>query len=397
LVVVSYPLVKIIETILLLLHSKSIEMNKFFFFTLSLVLLISSCKEEIDPSLDGKTTAIVYGLLDQNDTIHYVKITRAFSGTGNANDIALIPDSSYFKTVEGSIKEYQNGVLKRTWDLKDTLIKNKESGTFYGPDQKVYYFKTLKTNPLVADGLTEYRFEAKLDKGLSSECIVKGQTKLISDFKINDPKSQVNAGNFKFAQDNAQVNGYNITRVRIGVGTAKKVEAKLIIEFEEYINTSVTTKKFEWFLGSADETVLNDGVVEFPASGETFFQLISQNVTVNPNITKRILKSMTLVASAADEDLQKYILLNKPSSSLTQNKPIYTNLNITNNMRVIGIFAARNTVQNYYYKWIFNAGTSYTRCIDVNSMKELYSGKYTGGLNFCSDLPADLNQNFYCN
>lgn len=377
---------------------ENIKMKNFFYLISILTVLLTSCKEEIDPSLDGKTTAVVYGLLDQNDTIHYIKINKAFSGTGDANETALIPDSSYFKTVSATIKEYQNGALKRTWTLRDTIVSNKEAGAFYGPEQKIYYFQTTKANPLIADGLTEYRFEAILDKGHSSECTVTGTTTLISEFKINDPKSQSNAGNFKFAQNNPQVNGYSTTTIRIATGTAKKIDARLIVEFEEYTNTALAyTKKFEWFLGEADESLLNDGVVEFPASGTTFYELIAKNVTNDENISKRILKSITLSASAADDALNKYLVVNKPSSSLTQNKPSFTNLSVSNNMRVIGIFASRNTIQNYYYKWVFNAGTSYSRCIDLNSLRELCLGQYTSGLNFCSDLLSDSGENFYCN
>jgi len=224
-------------------------MKNFLYLFSILSIILTSCKEDIEPNLDGKITAIVYGLIDQNDTLHYVKINRAFYGGGNATEIALISDSSYFKTVEATVKEYQGETLKRTWVLEDTIIPNKEEGAFYGPEQKVYYFKTNKSTPLIADGFTEYRLEAVMDKGLSSECTVSGKTTLVSGFKINDPKSQdgIPKGNFKFANNDAQINGYQTTKVRIEVGTAKKIDSKLIVEFEEYINSTLTyTKKFNW-------------------------------------------------------------------------------------------------------------------------------------------------------
>ncbi|TAF89039.1 MAG: hypothetical protein EAZ48_01940, partial [Flavobacteriia bacterium] len=58
---------------------------------------LSSCEEDIILDGDFVETAVVYGLLDQADSIHMIKITRAFIGPGSALDIAQIPDSSYFE------------------------------------------------------------------------------------------------------------------------------------------------------------------------------------------------------------------------------------------------------------------------------------------------------------
>ena len=126
-------------------------MIKYFsLFLLSLVGL-SACEDDIKLDGDFVETAVVYGLLNQADSIHFVKITRAFIGPGSALDNALIPDSSYFDQVEATVSEVVGGQVIRTWELKDTLVQDKDTnGVFYGPEQKVYYFKTLPTGPLDA-------------------------------------------------------------------------------------------------------------------------------------------------------------------------------------------------------------------------------------------------------
>ena len=53
-----------------------------------LVTFLTSCSEEVNLTGDFKETAVVYGLLDHADSLHYVKITRAFIGPGNALEIA---------------------------------------------------------------------------------------------------------------------------------------------------------------------------------------------------------------------------------------------------------------------------------------------------------------------
>ena len=65
--------------------------------------VLISCNEKINYIGEFKETAVVYGLLDHADSIHYVKINRAFIGPGNAIDIAQIPDSNYFSQVDATV------------------------------------------------------------------------------------------------------------------------------------------------------------------------------------------------------------------------------------------------------------------------------------------------------
>ena len=118
---------------------------KIFLFLLVTLTILSSCNEKIDFQGAFKETVVVYGLLDQSDSLHYVKVNRAFIGPGNALDIAQIPDSNYFDEVEVTVSEYLDGNLNRTWILKDTIISTKDTnGVFYAPEEKVYYFNSLE-------------------------------------------------------------------------------------------------------------------------------------------------------------------------------------------------------------------------------------------------------------
>ena len=63
----------------------------FIFISLGLVVL-NSCNEKVKLVGNFQETAVVYGLLDQADSLHYIKINRAFIGPGNALEIAQIPD-----------------------------------------------------------------------------------------------------------------------------------------------------------------------------------------------------------------------------------------------------------------------------------------------------------------
>ena len=94
-------------------------------------LFLQSCSEDLKLAGDFKETAIVYGLLDQADSLHYVKITRAFIGPGNALDIAQIADSSYFDQVDATISEVVNGTVEILVPMIDQFLVKIDLKTLY--------------------------------------------------------------------------------------------------------------------------------------------------------------------------------------------------------------------------------------------------------------------------
>jgi hypothetical protein len=356
-----------------------------------LTVLVSSCSEKIDLVGDFQETAVVYGLLDQADTLHYVKITRAFIGPGDAMQIAQIPDSSYFDQVDATITEELNGSVTRTWQLKDTLIQDKNTnGVFYGPIQKVYYFKTLSTGlnevQVVSPNPSEtslhkdaiYKIKVILNNG---EFEVNGETQLARGLTTTASSQNFT---FKFSDNPGE---YVSTSVAASsTGNCFVVNTQLDIEYNEYIGNNKTLKSFKWVLGEMD--VQPNSSKTFVALGETFYNLMKTNVVVDPQITRRTFQGIRITLVGGAEELYNYMVVNKPSSTLAQTKPSYTNLSVTNGKRVIGIFSSRQTITSYK-PFFVGAGQAYLRAIDKKSTKELCTGPITGLLLFCSDHPGD--------
>ena len=363
--------------------------NTFTLLSFLLALLtFTSCKETITLTNDQKETAVIYGILDQADTIHIIKINRAFSGTNNSLKVAQIPDSSYFKDVQAYIYEIKKGDTLRKWKLRDTLIDNKEPGIFYGPQQKVYYFKTDKNNPLVGESGRTYLFRGKFEK---NKFEVTATTELIYGNSLLYPVS--NGTNYSFANGIIDKPEYYSTGIKFKPGTAVTTNTALRITIREYIGQEDTLKSFDWNVGDMDVTP-NATSAGINALGTAFYPLIVKNCT-NTAITKRQLASIELRVTFASEVLYNYITLNKPSSSLAQNKINYTNLSATNGMRVIGIFTARNLKSEVKLSSDFINQNS-IRALDAQSTKELCLGSITNKLRFCSDVPADIPTSYTC-
>lgn len=382
-------------------------MNCISFFLIISLSLFVSCSEEINLNGDFKETAVVYGLLDHADSIHYIKITRAFIGPGNALEIAKIPDSNYFDQVDVTVSEYIAGNLERTWTLRDTLITDKETnGVFYAPEQKVYYFKTLptiilsgipgtiqtSTDPLLTSlkpGAI-YKMSAKIN---NNQFEVTGETELVNGLSTSALSQNFT---FKFADNPAEYISSNL--MISNTGNSYMVNTKLKIEINEFASNNFWSKTFGWQIGESE--VQPNSTIIFSALGKTFYDLIKQNVSENTSIHKRTLKGLEIIVTGGAEDFYNYLQVNKPSSTLAQTKPTYTNLHVTQEKRVVGIFSSRQTLKIFKPFYVSSA-QAYLRAIDKKSTRELCQGALTGSLLFCSDHPGDniVNQEekYACN
>lgn len=346
---------------------------------------MNSCQEEVDLTGDFRETVVVHGLLDQADSIHFIKINRAFIGPGNSYDIAQIPDSSYFENIDVTVTELVNGSQTRMWTLKDTLVENKNpNGVFFAPEQKLYYFHTINQAALNPSAI--YRLDIRVNDG---EIEVTGETNLVTG--IASPTSSQNF-TFKFADDPGSYISTGVTASN--VGNSYVINGTLRVKFNEYIAGVATPKTFDWVLGESE--VVPNGNKTFTANGETFYNLIKANITNDPLIEARTLESITVVLTGGEEELYNYMTVNKPSSSLAQSKPTYTNLTVTGDARVIGIFSSRQT-SSWERPFYVNAGLPFIRAIDKKSTRELCTGPITGSLLFCSQHISDQAEIWHCN
>lgn len=351
----------------------------FSFFAIAvLILSLNSCNEDIELSGEFKETAVVYGLLDQSDSIHMIKITRAFIGPGNLVEIAGVADSSYFESVDATITEI--GGLNRVWTLKDTIVTNKdEAGIWYAPEQKLYYFSTVGDSPLNPNA--EYKLDIDLNNG---EFQVSGKTEIVNGLSTAAANTTYS---FKFAQNVAD---YKNTTVTVSTGNSAVINTILEIGYEEITGTDTTLRTFDWNLGEQD-VANNASTITFGAQGEVFYDQIAKHIQSNnvPICDKRNFSHIRIKIVGGASDLYNYMVVNKPSTAIAQSKPTYTNLEATNGYSVVGIFSSTQSLS--VYKPFASSASQFIRCIDKNSTIELCTGQYTGPYLFCSDHSVDIS------
>lgn len=322
---------------------------------LALVALFPfSCDDSFDVTAEWKDITVVYGLLNQNESTHYVKINKAFLGEGDAMLMAAEPDSStYNGNLDVWIEEY-NGLsfTGRLFMLDTTTIYNKEPGVFYAPEQIVYY-----TNAHLDPNMD---YKLKINNGETGK-LVEAVTGLVRPFSILNPRAGQVLYNF------AAPSGAT-TEVKWKSAVNGRLY-QLVIRFHYYeknLATQVTdsTLYVDWIFGNRKSSGLKgteDMVEIFPA--DNFYKTLSANIPVKSGV-ERYPGPVDFIVYVGADELSTYIDISKPTNSIIQERPQYTN--VTNG---VGIFSARS---------------SSMRTLDLNSRSKdsLVDGVYTQHLNF---------------
>lgn len=317
------------------------------------LLFLSACSTDFEINADWKEITVVYGLLDQNDSIHYVKVTKAFLGKGNALTFAQNPDSSsYGANIEVKVQELTNSIVSNEFYLDTVTVFNKAEGTFYYPKQLVYYFKNNNLNPDKTYKL--------LIKNKKTGKIISSETQLVRDFSVIKPSPSQPSVSFH-ATNPVQVKWYAAKFGRL-------YDLKIRFNYwEKNVVTGDSTSKFvDWSLGSSTaQKIDGTDIMETNYYGASFFSFLGNVIPVTPNVKRyAAIPNVYFMFTVAGDDLATYIQVNKPSTDIIQEKPEFTNIS-----NGIGIFSSR-----------FNKKLPFA--MQPVSLDSLKNGHYTKKLNF---------------
>ncbi len=105
--------------------------------------LLTSCAEDPVIQTDGfATQPVISCIIDSNDTVHFIRVGRAFSGIRPPRETAADSDSIYFDSVDlkVSIKEIATGKMINL-PIQPWAVENKDPGFFNSDVYLVYRFE----------------------------------------------------------------------------------------------------------------------------------------------------------------------------------------------------------------------------------------------------------------
>lgn len=332
----------------------------------------AGCSTELDINAPYKDITVVYGLLNMRDSVHLVKINKTFLGEGDAYTFAQIADSSEYNgediTYAKVFEIASNGSVTDSFPLDDTLITNREPGTFYSPEQRLFYFRTPFAQDLNAGRMylfQDSRYELRLK--------VKGNTitsvaPIVNDFTIAaQDQSLVAKVNFMNPVGAGYVNyEFNWT----GRADCKRFVLSYRFRYDEIRGDDTLSRSITQQLGTR-VTANSQGNEELAIifGGESVFSTIGTVIRSEGNYasaSRRIFRGFDFLVDVANDDFHTYLTLTEPVSGIIEDRPEYSNVT-----GAYGIWGSRYS-KNVVGKW-FNGAT----------FTELVNGQYTNDLNFC--------------
>ena len=290
-----------------------------------------SCESDIDVTAEWKDITIVYGLLNPNDSVHYLKINKAFLGDGNAIEYAKESDSmSYFGNLEVNLTEiYSNGAT-RTLQF-DTVTLQKNPGVF--ADKQIFYKSAFKMPVLLDDDRTvTYKLLVR-NKLTGKE--VKSETVLVHDFRISSPRP--GQPTIDFLTDNSQQVKWQ------SAPNARRYDVFVRFIFQEVFNQTDTTDRYiDWVLGTTrSNTLKGDEDMVMPYIPTSIYEIAASLIPYTDSqkeasVTSRLVDKVVYTVVASGDELNKYLDINGPTSGIIQDRPEYTNIE-----NGLGLFSTR--------------------------------------------------------
>ncbi len=327
-----------------IIQMKAKKLVRPFAVVLSLTVLISSCKNDLEINADYENTPVIYGLFNQYDSVQSFKITKTFIGDQDPTTYAAVPDSSYFSEVSATVTEVSSN---KSFDLLPTVVTNKEPGTFFNPNQVIYQFAqpNIQGNYQYLNQESKYLFKANLD-GVD----VTAETSLLFDASPGYFKSRGWLGIWnEHSTGLSFANGERLLDMtiegRIPYNT-KVAQLKMIFNYTDYLMVNGQSQEEAHTIVYDFGQLIFDNPIyeatssqEFALSGAQFFNKIATSVpeaASTPNLQFRMAGYCDFVFVAGNEDFFYYRQVTQPSDDLNQDKPNFTNLSTG-----IGIIASR--------------------------------------------------------
>lgn len=358
------------------------------------VFIFISCETEFEPNIVGESVPVIYGIYHLPphemkfnglnyplylEAPNYIKIMKTFAGGRSAWDMAKISDSLYYQNAKVEIEYYCQGGLIKTSELIRTDEINKESGIFSTNNNILY--KT--TNHIIPHGFDTLRLRIELpdDKTVFATTPYVSVPTILKPVFISENHKEIGF----YYDDPFEIyfrdrgDYYTITMA------IHLIEIKSGLRLEKTINWQRTfySEKVKDFFDldwvefdnhffdnytSLDKSVIKKNPIfkSIYYFEDDFYKYIAGNVTRDPAIKRRGIKSLDIVVTATDKILRDYMELQK---STIDNGEVITNI-----QNGIGIFVSACSTAIYNIK------------LDRESVDSLVGGRFTKHLGFVTYL-----------
>ena len=310
---------------------------------LSLIALFMSCDNDLKIIADWKAVPAVYGILNAQDSVHYIKLNKAFLGQGDVMMMAQEFDSLHFSVDQVGIRllekeeddvPSQNGTnwqTRNTYELEPTNEFVRPEGVFSSPTQTIY--KT--TAPLNKDFYYSVEVYRKSNDTIIAQTA--GPIPILSPLSVTNPNI--------FSPLIILPNLYGPKVQWRSVSGGKMYELSMRFNYMEFPISGASDTLFKSIEINYPSifSIDTDGGdnMDYPLSYDQFLGFIAANIHEDQSVRRLVVgfdsspigtgvsikhACLDFSLSAAGEDLATYLVLNENSNSLVLDRPEYSNI-----------------------------------------------------------------------
>jgi hypothetical protein len=289
-----------------------------------------SCKPTFSTTGPWRDTTIVYGLLDYNDTAHYIRIYKGYLDANiNAYTQAKIPDSIYY--APGTITATLYQIDTNTGNILATLPLSRVDGNLEGFVMDTGTFATspnilYKTKHALADGAT-YKLVIVDNK---SKKTVYAQANLVGSLVTVVPGPYATALNF-FPHGKTTLVWNNDANAAI-------YDLYLTLNYKEMMNGDTTLHSVIWNVLTNYQPQSSQPT--YTLNGESFYDILANKLSAAPTGMTRQYVGTDFEMIAGGTALYTYYLATLANSGITQGQAVKGYTNIHNG---VGLFSSRDT------------------------------------------------------
>ncbi len=330
--------------------------HKIFGFLALTQALFNSCKNDLDILAPYKETISVYGLLNAQDSIQYVRINKVFLGEGNAYQMAQVSDSINYKegVLEVTLQRFLypstspqlttiGNPTKKNIYLRDTVIQT-QSGAF-NSTQRLY----ITSDRLFSSGDYLLTITNKETGKVFTSKTVMVDNKIIPSTSTSQPLAgpyypvPFNASNPTWYYLDYSIPSV-LRKIRFfSIPNAREYQPIMRLHYIDSLIGGTTVQKYiDYKFYSVTSNDLTGGEqLEVAFYMSEFYDLMYNKLSAesNPNLLYRRAIKMDFIVTSIAQDFYDFLKISSPSTSVAQDKPTYSNIDGD----AYGIFSSRST------------------------------------------------------
>jgi hypothetical protein len=342
-------------------------MNRIILLFATIATIFSACSTEFDVTAPYKEIPVIFGILNKDEAVQYIKINKAFlNDEGSAIIAGSVPDSNIY-TYPIEVKLYASYTPITDSNIQyissvelDTVHLNKEAGSFNANN---IFYKTpdnfkLRYNSSRPGDTTWANYQIIVRRKSDGKLIAKSRTPIVADFLFSGTQNEVKLYN-RFAKPAPTYTNHTFSWG--GAINGKMYTAFLRFKFREVDDLVGTSedKYVDMPLFENIKTSNSNGSskISYTLSGESFFTYLQAKLDplTSSSARREYIAPLELYFNVAGGELTKYIEINNGSGGLNDIRPEYSNVE-----GGLGIFSSRmNKVFNQLNKTNLNQDAIY--------------------------------------